>query len=287
MRFWVLAAISCLPAFATPSLEEALGKLYNFDFPATHTALNEYIAAHPAEPLPYAFRASAYLFYELDRLGALESEFLTSDDELLAKRRLRPDPEIRTRFLRAVAEAQQRAEAILKTNPNDQPALFTMVVVGGTMTDYTALVEKRQMSSLTPAKQTNSYAQRLLRLDPKFYDAYLTAGFSEYMLGSMPFFLRWFIHFDNVSGDKQQAVRELELVARDGHYFRPLAKVFLAIIDLREKKPEAARNLLVELARDYPGNPLYRKELRKLTAHSGGNRRGREAALRPANGPTA
>jgi len=271
MQFRVLAAISCLPALAAgaASLDDALGKLYNFDFPATHAALNQYIAAHPAEPLPYAFRASAYVFYELDREGILESQFLVSDDRLLAKRRLQPDPKIRALFLQAVDDAQRRAEAVLQINSNDRQALFAMVVVGGTMTDYTALVEKRQMGSLAPAKRTNSYAQRLLRLDPQYYDAYLTAGFSEYMIGSMPFFLRWFVHFDNVNGDKRQAVRDLELVARDGHYFKPLAKVFLAIIDLREKKPQAARSLLAELARDYPGNPLYRKERDMLTGEKG------------------
>ena len=59
-------------------------------------------------------------------------------------------------------------------------------------------------------------------------------------------------------------MQNLELVAREGHYFRPLAKVFLGIIDLREKKPQEARRLLAELVHDYPRNPLYRKELDKL-----------------------
>jgi hypothetical protein len=127
-----------------------------------------------------------------------------------------------------------------------------------------ALVEKRQIGSLSPARRSNGYAQRLLKLDPRFYDAYLTAGFSEYMIGSLPFFIRWFIHFDNVDGNKQRGIANLQLVAREGRYLGPLAKVFLGIIDLREKKPEEARKLLAELAHDYPGNPLYRKELDKL-----------------------
>ena len=67
-----------------------------------------------------------------------------------------------------------------------------------------------------------------------------------------------------MSGDKDRAIQNLKLVAREGHYFRPLAKVFLGIIDLRENKPQEARQLLAELSHDYPGNPLYRKELIKL-----------------------
>ena len=268
MKWVVLLAAAAFPALAAPSppgaIDGALHALYDFDFPAAHAALNGYIAAHPQEPLPYAFRGAAYLFWELDRLGALESEFLTDDDRLVEKTRPQPDPAVRRQFLAAVGDARARAEAVLKSHPDDRDALFAMCVVSGVSTDYMALVEKRQIASLSPARRGNAYAQHLLKLDPKFYDAYLTTGFSEYMIGSLPFFIRWFVHFDNVSGDKQRGVRNLELVAREGRYFSPLAKVFLGIIDLREKKPREARQLLTELVRDYPRNPLYRKELDKL-----------------------
>ena len=266
VKLWLLAAAWCVPALAAEpvTVDDALRSLYNFDFPAAHAALNSYIAVHPQDPLPYAFRGAAYLFSELDRLGALESEFLIDDDRLVEKTRPQPDANVRKQFLQSLEDAQKRAETTLKTNPNDHDALFAMCVVSGVSTDYMALVEKRQMGSLSSARRSNAYAQRLLKLDPKFYDAYLTAGFSEYMIGSLPFFIRWFIHFDNVDGNKQRGVQNLELVAREGRYLGPLAKVFLGIIDLRERKPQEARRLLAELAHDYPRNPLYRKELDKL-----------------------
>ena len=273
MPFRSLAAlILCLPAIAAdqaPTLDAAMERLYNFDFQATHQALNRYIEVHPSEALPHAFRASVYLFYELDRLGALESEFLTDDDRLVEKKGLQPDPGIRSQFQQALAGAESRAATQLKINPDDRGALFALCVVNGISTDYMALVEKRQMRSLTPAKKANGYAQRLLKLDPRFYDAYLTSGFSEYMIGSLPFFIRWFVHFDNVEGNQKRAIEHLELVSREGHYLKPLAKVFLAIIDLREKKPREAQRLLGELAHDYPANPLYRKELEKLNLRFG------------------
>ena len=269
----VILAFLCLPAFAASepaAIDEAMVRLYDFDFPAAHQILDRHITAHPAESLPYAFRASAYLFYELDRMGILESEFLIDDDRIVDKKKpMAPDPGIRSQFMKALGDAESRAQAALKANPDDRDALFTMCISGGLATDYTALVEKRQISSLGPAKRSNGYAQRLLRLDPKFYDAYLTAGFSEYMVGSLPFFVKWFVHFENVSGSKQRGTQNLELVARDGHYLKPFAKILLGIIDLREKKPEAAQKLLVELAHDYPANPLFRKELAKVNSRLG------------------
>ena len=115
MRLWMFAAVLCFPALAADpvTLDEALGRLYSFDFPGAHAALDRYIEIHPAEPLPYAFRASAYLFYELDRLGVLESEFLIDDDRIVAKTRPDPDPAIRKKLLAALDDAQRRAEASL------------------------------------------------------------------------------------------------------------------------------------------------------------------------------
>jgi len=268
LRIWVLGAVACCSAVSaaeSPTVDEAVQQLYDFNFPATHAVLDRYIAAHPQDSLAFAFRASAYLFYELDRLGILESEFLIDDQRIIEKKKPpEPDQAVRAQFLKAVDDAEKRADAALRANPNDRSALFAMCITQGVATDYMALVEKHQLSSLSPAKRSNSYAQRLLKLDPKFYDAYLTAGFSEYMVGSLPFFIRWFVHFDNVNGSKERGKENLELVAREGHYLKPFAKILLGIISLREKKPQTAQKLLVDLSRDYPGNPLFRKELTKL-----------------------
>ena len=149
--------------------------------------------------------------------------------------------------------------------------LFRSSVAQGVATDYMAFVEKKQFSSLSIAKRSNGYAQHLLRVDPKFYDAYLTAGISEYMVGSLPFFIKWFVHFDNVDGSKERGVDRLRLVAREGHYFKPFSKIMLSIIALREKRPQETQQWLTELARDYPQNRLFRKELAKVNAQLGFN----------------
>jgi hypothetical protein len=268
LKAFVIAAVLVCPALATEDAEidRALKHLYNFDFKSTHAVLDKYIEVHPEEPLPYAFRASAFLFFELDRLQVLEAEFLTDDEKLAEKKKkLEPDAAVRANFMKAVDDTTKRGEAALKMNPQDKYALLALCVAQGVSTDYMALVEKKQIASLSAAKKSNNYAQQVLKLDPKFYDAYLTAGFSEYMVGSLPFFVRWFVRFDNVSGSKERGVENLRLTAREGRYFKAFAKILISIISLREKKPLEAQKLLAELAREYPGNPLFRKELVKVS----------------------
>lgn len=271
-KFIALILISSAPLAGEPLLDEAFAHLYNFDFPAAFATVDRAVAEDPANPLPYAVRSAGYLFSELDRLGILESEFLVDDKRIVEKKNPPPpDPSTRAKLLKALSDTQSRADAALAKDPNDKNALFAMTISQGVATDYMALVEKHQIMSLSPAKKSNDYAQRLLKLDPKFYDAYLAAGFSEYLVGSLPFFIKWFVHFDNVSGSKAAGVRNLQLVATDGHYLKPFAKILLGIAALRDKRPHEAQKLLAELSQSYPGNPLFRKELAKLNEKYGGD----------------
>jgi hypothetical protein len=246
-------------------IERALNRLYSFDFPGAHRILDDHIEENPADPLGYGFRASAYLFHELDRLMILESEFFADDKKIAGDKKLTPDPEIRIKLHEALQQTEQLAEARLATKPDDLDALFALCLKEGILADYKGLVEKKQIRSLSNAKKSNKHAVRLLELEPTFYDAYLTTGVSEYLLGSLPFFIRWFVRMDQIKGSKKQAISNLELVAERGRYLGPFAKILLSIICLREKMPERSVVLLQELTDEYPENPLMKKELAKVT----------------------
>jgi len=49
-----------------------------------------------------------------------------------------------------------------------------------------------------------------------------------------------------------------------GGKLQPFAKVLLALVARREDEPELARQLLEELNGEFPGNPLFRRELALL-----------------------
>src|SRR6185295_9707475 len=250
-------------------IDQAFSRLYSFDFPSAHTILSRRIVSHPDEALGYSVRSSAYLFSELDRLSILESDFFADDSRIIDKKKVKPDPLVKAQLLKAIEDSQSRAEALLAKNPNDQEALFAMCITSGVLTDYTALVEKKQIGSLSMVKKGAGFAQRLLKLNPQYYDAYLTTGMTEYVIGSLPFFVRWFVKVDNIGGSKEQGIKTVELVARNGRYLKPFAKILLAVANLREKRPRVAETMLFELARDYPENPLFKKELAQLTVKIG------------------
>lgn len=245
-------------------IEQALDRLYNFDFQGAHRILDSHTRENPADPIGYGIRAAAYLFFELDRLMILESEFFSDDRRIAEKKKLEPDPAVREKLDAALEKAEALAGEMLEKDPNDVNALFALCLKEGILTDYKALVQRKGIGSLGNAKQSNKYAVRLLEIQPDFYDAHLTTGINEYLLGSLPFFVKWFVRMEGVEGSKEQAFANLELVAQKGRYLGPFAKILLSIICLREKKPERAAQLLTELLHRYPENPLLQKELAKV-----------------------
>jgi hypothetical protein len=262
-RLMVLLGLT-FPLAADP-IDDAFTRLYKFDFTGAQSVLDRFIEAHPGDPLPHSVKASGFVFQELDRLGILESEFFADDDRIASKRKLKPDAAVKKRMLDSIWAAEERAKSTLDRNGNDTRSLFSLAIAHGVITDYTALVEKRQIASLTTVKSSTGYAQRLLKIDPSYADAYLSTGLTEYVIGSLPFFVKWFVKVEEVKGDKSVAFQNLERTAKEGRYLRPFAKIVLVLGYLREKMPSRARTMLGELAREFPENPLYQREYEKVS----------------------
>jgi len=250
---------------AETDLDRAFQRMYNFDFRGAHGFIDSYVNAHADDPLGYAARASAHLFSEMDRLGILAADFFLDDDKIADKRKLKPDPGIRDAFYWATSQSRECAEKQLKADASDKNSLLSLSMVFGLLTDYAAFVEKRQIASLSYAKQSQHFAVRLLAIDPNYGDAYLTTGVSEYLLGSVPFFVKWFVKLEQVKGSKELAMKNLQIVARNGRYFGPFARILLAVVALREKRTSDARLWLEGLVREFPQNALLRRELDKIS----------------------
>jgi len=242
-------------------IDRALQRLYSFDFPGGLAVLDAAARTDPQNPLVASVRAATYLFMELDRMRILDTQFFMNDDNMVdGTSRSVPDPAVRTRLFASLDQARKLAAARLAANPNDAEALFAQCMSAGTETDYTALVERRTWRSTRLAPLALVPARKLLAMNPPFYDAYLNVGALEYIVGSLPFFVRWFIHYDGISGNKRRGIDQLKLVARHGRYYGPFARVLLAVVSLREKKYSDAEELMRGLSQEFPENALFRRE---------------------------
>lgn len=240
---------------------QAFVRLYNWDFEGAHALVDRYARENPHDAMAPAVKAAAYMFAELHRLKILELDFFADNSNVTDRKELKPDPVLRREFYARIEDAKRLAEARLASHPGDREALFAMCMATGLVTDYAALVERRRLGSFSLSRQNQVWARKLLALEPPYYDAYLTYGAVEYVVASLPFFIRWLVRFEMVEGSKEKAVANLETVARHGKYYGPFARILLSVIHMREKRLEQAQSLLAGLAADFPENPLIKKEL--------------------------
>src|SRR5579884_3955043 len=186
----LVIGLAALPAARAASPPEDLYrgwlKMYDLKFDESHQIFSEWKRNHPADALGPASDAAAYLFSELARLGVLESELFTDDKRFEDRNKLRPDPQVRAKFDQEVESADRLADSALKTNPGDANALFAKSLSLGLRADCASLIEKRDLAALQLTKQGRTFAEKLIMLDPKAYDAYLSSGIENYLLSLKP-----------------------------------------------------------------------------------------------------
>ena len=249
---------------ASPLLEQGYRQMYDLRFDDAHKTFAEWKGLHPQDPLGCASNAAAYLFAEFDRLKILQSEFFVQDSNFRITKRLRPDPAVRDAFNAELESAEKLADSILARSPQDPDALFARIMTMGLRADYEALIEKRYLDSLRVIKNGRTLAEQLLASAPQYYDAYLAIGVENYMLSLKPAPLRWILQLGGAQTDRERGIQNLRLTAEKGRYLVPYARLLLAVAALRNKDREQARNILSDLAREFPHNKLYTEELARL-----------------------
>jgi hypothetical protein len=238
--------------------------MYNLDFSGAHGTFHEYQAAHGDDPLGYVADAAAYLFAEFNRLQILESDLFVDDHRFDNRSQQKPDPAVKVAFNNELARSDELVSKVLANSPNDANALFARVLANGLRGDYTAMIEKRNIASLSYMKASRVTAQQLLAVDPTCYDAFLAVGVENYLLGTSPAPVRWVLRMTGSQTDKNEGIRRLRLTAEKGYYLAPFARLLLAVAALRDKDKNAARVLLAGLATEFPHNQLYSKELARI-----------------------
>jgi hypothetical protein len=192
-------------------------------------------------------------------------EFFADDEKVTNKRSVVSDARIRAQIFEATATARKLGKDRLSTHPQDRDALMALCMATGIETDYSILIEKKYLRSFSLSKESQRYARTLLSLNPPVYDAYLTLGSVEYTVGSMNWFFKLFVRFDQIEGSKLKGISNLEKVAGGGRYYGPFARILLAIIYLREKQPQKSLHYMQGLANEFPENPLAQAQVARIT----------------------
>jgi hypothetical protein len=262
--FFVPALSAPLPA-GSDQLDEGYRAMYNLDFGSAHKAFGEFERQQPADPFGPASDAAAYLFSEFERLKVLRSEFFAQDKSFLGAPKLKADPAVKAQFEKALGRSRGLSEEMMKQGKSPERAQFASLVCLALHADYLAMIEKENWQALNEIKDARTKAEALIAKDPSLKDGYLSVGVENYLLSQKGAPVRMFLRLTGAQTDKEVGLQKLRIVAEQGHYFKPYAKILLAIAAVRDKNRPAAEQLVTELAREFPGNGLFKEEAKKLS----------------------
>jgi hypothetical protein len=259
-----------------PQLDAGFHELYELHFDVARKDFSAYQKENPADPVGEAAEAASYLYEEFDREGVFTSEYFLDDKRFLGGIPGKPDKPLCDKFLELNSHAREMAEKILKSSPRDANGLLALTLSDGMAADYDEVIAKRELASLRSVRDAEADAARLLAIAAGADDADVAIGAANYILGSLPAYKRVILWFGGIHGDRARGMNQLQQATLHGHYLKPLAEILLALASLREHQPEEARNLFLQLSRDFPQNPVFARELataQKMAAARSGQSR--------------
>lgn len=259
---------AALPGDVLQMRQEAYDAIYNLDYPAARAKAEEIrkrLPDHPAGDLYIATLIWLEELYKGRRLqtglyqndsfyaGADKSDEKTEGDKV--------DPVVDRQFRDTINRAKTKALVLVnRTNKKDPDALYFLGAVYGVMGGYDASVARRFIGAMRNGSRGVDYHEQVLKLDPDYYDAAMSVGLYNYIVGSLPFVFKALVAFVGVRGSKTKGLALLEEAMNKGRYVNDDARVILIALYQKEKRPEDALKLLQNLSSRYPRNYLIRLE---------------------------
>jgi tetratricopeptide (TPR) repeat protein len=241
--------------------------LYNLDFSIAEIGFERLTRDYPANPDYWNAAASTIwlkIIYDQQKLN-IES-FSGGAQFGTRESREGVNPADEQRLRNTLAVAMSKADAILKSDPNNVRALYALGHSNAVLASFEATVKRSYFTAHSKAKEARRLHVRVLDLDPSFHDARLAVGTYDYVVGVIPGGIRWFLRLLGVgAGDKAGGIRQLETTASQGTLARTDARMLLVVIYNREKEYDRALALIEELHTRYPRNFLF--ELSKASIY--------------------
>jgi tetratricopeptide (TPR) repeat protein len=271
--FLLLVSVTTVAAQTPPDLDklraDGYNALFNLDYDNARRTFEKLIALAPDNPVGPESMATSLWIQQLNESWQHKSTLYSDKEDTNKKTKV--DQRRAEEFRKWTRRAKQLSQARLRQNPRDVEALYFLGAAEGLEAAYAAGVEQKYMAALRTGSDAVDHHHKVLELSPQFTDAKLTIGLQDYVIGSLPLPVKMLAGTFGVSGSKKRGLKELEEVARDGHWGRDVARLVLVDLYKREKRWDDAIATARDLSARYPRNNLFKLQLadalaRKLAA---------------------
>ncbi|MBL8178346.1 MAG: tetratricopeptide repeat protein [Bryobacterales bacterium] len=274
-----LFLLGCLPLAAQSPAGKGYQHFYNLEFDQAIQVFQTAVQANAEDAESHNHLAHAILYREMLRSGALESELVSGANPFLRREKLKPSLADQQRFEQAISKSMELTNAALSRNPKDTDAMYLQGVALGLRGNYNFLVKKAWTDALRDITNSRKLHNKVTDLEPARIDARLVQGLHDYVVGSLPWSYKILGFIIGFRGNKEEGIKTLQLVAREGKLNSTDAKVLLGVVYRRERRPADAIPLIKDLLTRYPRNYLLRLEMVQMYGDLG-DKQSALAALR-------
>src|SRR5215468_3836496 len=164
-------------------------------------------------------------------------------------------------FRDRMAQAKTKALALVAKNKNDADALYFLGSYYGVMAAYEASTARKFFSAMRNGSRCVDAHEKALKLKPDYYDAYLSVGLYDYIVGSLPFGYKAVARMVGIRGNKTRGITRLQTMIEKNAATADDARVMLLAVFRNERRDSDALSLLEQLSSKYPGNYLLKLEI--------------------------
>ncbi len=251
------------PEFMNKS-RQAFDAIYSLDYDQATQDLLKLRQEYPLHPAPPLYLATVGWLRELFEREDLDlNRFVAPGYFNKPTDRKMPDQDRRA-FLSYIEESQKRCQAILEKDPSNKDARYFLGAGYGILGSFAITIDRSVKAAFSNGKKAYKYHRGLVDEDPQYYDAYMSVGIYEYIVGNLPWYIKWLAHIIGYRGSEKQGFEYLGIAAQKGQYVKDDARTLQMILFIREERPQDALKNTRFLFAKYPRNFLLHINLAQI-----------------------
>jgi tetratricopeptide (TPR) repeat protein len=240
-------------------LEEAgvgFTRLYALDYEGARAVFSHLESRFPNHPGPPLYLASAIWLQELFGREDLDLDKFIAPGYFTEKtRHVMPEAE-REAFLGAIRRASDAVSSILAENPQHREARYFEGSIAGVQGAFAITIDRNTGAAFRHGKHAYKAHSAIVAEDPGMADAYMTVGLYEYVVGSIPWYVKWLATIVGYRGSKERGLEYLGRAAEQARVVADDSRVLQMVLFVREKRYEEALANAELLHGKHPSNFL-------------------------------
>jgi tetratricopeptide (TPR) repeat protein len=254
-------------------VKQGFADLFELEYSAAQQKFTELATRFPEHPGPPLYQATTVWLRELFVRQDLDLDKFISPAYFTRKTTQKMSDADRTFFMDRLDRSRSLCQSILKAHPGNVEALYFLGAIEGVLGSFYITIDHSVKNAFKHGKLAYKYDSEVLKEDPKFYDAYMTVGTYEYIVGSLPWYIKWIAVIAGYHGSKQQGFEDLQLASENGSFVADDSRVLQMVLFVRERRYEDALRLADYLHERFPKNFLFNLNRAQIEEKLG--RRGR------------